>query len=105
MLLSKTRAITAYSSVQRLFTEQQRLALIARDLGCSFPGCDAAPAWTEAHHVTEYQTSRRTCVDDAALLCTHHHAHFEAMGWTCHMQDGRPHWTPPAWLDHRIRPG
>ncbi len=34
VLLSKTKAITAYSDQQRLFTEQQRLAMFARDKGC-----------------------------------------------------------------------
>jgi hypothetical protein len=47
VLLSKTKGITAYSSTQRLFTEQQRLAMIARDGGCSYWGCDAPPAWTQ----------------------------------------------------------
>jgi hypothetical protein len=28
-----------------------RRALIARDKGCRFPGCDCPPAWTDAHHV------------------------------------------------------
>ena len=55
ILLSKTRRIEAYSTIHRLFTEQQRLAMMARDLGCSFPTCDTTPLWTEAHHVTEYQ--------------------------------------------------
>ncbi|HEY8300316.1 MAG TPA: DUF222 domain-containing protein, partial [Jatrophihabitans sp.] len=38
VLLSKTRGIIAYSDKQRLFTEQQRLAMLARDGGCSYPG-------------------------------------------------------------------
>jgi hypothetical protein len=41
VLLSKTRSILAYSDQHRLFTEQQRLAMFARDRGCSYPGCDA----------------------------------------------------------------
>jgi hypothetical protein len=73
VLLSRTKAVTAYSTSHRIVTEQQRLALIARDQGCSFPGCDVRPQWTEAHHVTEYQHSRRTSVDDTALVCGYHH--------------------------------
>ena len=54
VLLSKTRGIVAYSDQHRLFTEQQRLAMFARDKGCSYPGCDAPLSWTQAHHVTDY---------------------------------------------------
>ena len=46
-LLDKTKAVTAYSTGHRIFTEQQRLAIIARDRGCTFPGCDAGPQWCE----------------------------------------------------------
>jgi hypothetical protein len=99
VLLSKTKGIEAYSSVQRLFTEQQRLAMAARDRGCSYPGCDAAPSWSQAHHVTDYIKTRRTSVDDGALACTGNHATFEQMGWTSIMLNGRPHWVPPTWID------
>jgi hypothetical protein len=106
VLMSRMKHILAYSSTHRIFTEQQRLALIARDKGCSFPGCDAPPQYCEAHHVTEYRESRRTSVDDAALLCTYHHDHFEVMGWRVQITDGLPTWTPPAWIDpdqHPVR--
>ena len=99
MLLSKTRAILAYSDKQRLFTEQQRLAMLARDGGCSYPGCDATLAWLDAHHITDYQPTHRTCVDDGALVCGPHHDTFQSMGWTSTMLNGRPHWIPPHWLD------
>lgn len=99
VLLSHTHGIEAYSSVQRLFTEQQRLAMLARDRGCSYPGCDAAGAWCQAHHVTEHRRTRRTGVDDGTLACRPHHRSFEAMGWTSVMIAGQPHWIPPTWID------
>jgi hypothetical protein len=99
VLLSKTRRVEAYSTVQRLFTEQQRLAMMARDLGCSFPVCDSTPLWTEAHHVTEYQLGGETSTDNGALVCGRHHAEFEQMGWQSVMIDGAPWWIPPGWLD------
>lgn len=37
---------------QRLFTRAPRRALILRDHGCAFPGCDRPPTWCEAHHIT-----------------------------------------------------
>jgi hypothetical protein len=97
-LLSKTKAVEAYSSTQRIFTPQQRLALIARDGGCTFPGCDAPPGYTEVHHVTEWQHCRESTLDNGLLACSFHHRHHEQLGWHAVMLDGVPHWIPPKWL-------
>ncbi len=97
--LTKTREITAYGDTHRIFTEGQRLAMIARDQGCSFPGCSVGPAWCQAHHITDFAITQRTSVDDGTLLCGFHHREHPNLGWTCHMIDGTPHWTPPRWID------
>jgi hypothetical protein len=104
VLLSRTKGIVAYSDKHRLFTEQQRLAMFARDKGCSYWGCDAPIAWTQAHHMTDYQITRRTSVDDGALACTANHATFEKMGWRSEMINGYAHWVPPSWVDPEQRP-
>jgi hypothetical protein len=80
VLLSKTKGIVAYSDKHRFFSEQQRLAMFARDKGCSYWGCDSTFSWTQAHHVTDFAITRRTSVDDGALACTANHATFEKMG-------------------------
>jgi hypothetical protein len=72
--------------------------VIARDKGCSFPGCTIPPAWCQTHHVNDFQFSQRTSVDDLTLLCGYHHRIFEKLGWTCEMINGYPHWTPPPWI-------
>lgn len=74
--------------------------MLARDHGCTFPGCDTPAAWTEAHHTTPYRQTQRTSVDDGTLPCPHHHTHFEAMGWQSIMHNGTPHWITPPWLDN-----
>jgi hypothetical protein len=104
VLLSKSKKILAYSDQQRLFTEQQRLAMYARDKGCSYPGCDVPLSWTQAHHVTDYAITKRTCVDDGTLVCTANHALFEQMGWKSIMLDEIPYWVAPAWVDPEQRP-
>ena len=38
----------------RIATLGQTAALIARDKGCSFPGCDVAPEYCERHHITAW---------------------------------------------------
>jgi hypothetical protein len=73
--------------------------MAARDRGCSYWGCDAPAAWSEAHHVTDYKKTRRTSVDDAGLACTGNHRTFESMGWRSIMYNGRPCWVPPTWVD------
>ena len=104
VVLNSVRAIVAYSTAHRLFTEGERLAMAARDGGCVFPSCTAPPGWCEAHHVTEWQQSQRTSVDDGALLCGYHHREFERLGFRLDMCDGRPIWIPPKWLDPEQRP-
>lgn len=97
-------AVAAYSSTRRIFTRNQRLAMDARDKGCTFPGCAAPPGWCEAHHVTDYAQTRRTSIDDGALVCGYDHRERFKQGWTTTMIDGRPHWVPPAWLDRTQTP-
>ena len=99
VLLAKTRRVEAYSSVQRLFTKPQRLAMMARDFGCSFPRCDSTALHTEAHHIQEFQDGGPTSVSNGTLLCGRNHATFEAMGWECITLDDVPYWKPPPWID------
>ena len=96
--------VAAHGVACRLFTESQRLALIARDKGCSFPGCDAPPWLCQAHHVLDWARGGPTSIDNGTLLCGYHHREFLRLGWTCTMIDAVPHWTAPAWLDAEQTP-
>ncbi|MEW1955444.1 DUF222 domain-containing protein [Terrabacter sp. NPDC080008] len=58
---------------RRLFTRGQRLALIHRDKGCTYPGCTVPATWCEAHHVVHWRHGGTTCVSNSALLCQRHH--------------------------------
>jgi hypothetical protein len=58
-----------------------RTALIARDGGCAFPGCDAPTGWCDAHHVVEYSKDGRTTIINLVLLCRHHHGIVHRRGW------------------------
>lgn len=98
-IFATARPIAAYGTSHRLFTEGQRLAMIARDKGCTFPGCTAPVLWCEADHVTDWTDTGRTSVDDGHLACPRHHRDKDRNGWTVTMHSGLPHWTAPAWLD------
>jgi hypothetical protein len=59
---------------KRVFTKPQRLAMADRDGGCTYPGCDRPPAWTEAHHIDWWaKDGGATDLDRGTLLCARHH--------------------------------
>jgi hypothetical protein len=104
VLLGDAGQIIAHGHSRRIFTERQRLAMTARDLGCSFPGCTHPPTRCQAHHITDYTITRKTSVDDGTLVCGFHHREHPKLGWTCHMINGIPHWKAPPWLDPQQTP-
>ncbi|MEO3774117.1 DUF222 domain-containing protein [Micromonospora sp. B9E7] len=85
---------------RRLITGPLRRALVLRDRGCAFPGCDRPPRWCAAHHVRHWADGGPTSLDNAVLLCGHHHRHIHHSDWAVQIAgDGRPEFVPPAWLD------
>ena len=50
-----------------------RRALIARDQGCVWPGCDRAPIHCEGHHIEHWLDDGPTSLANLALLCHSHH--------------------------------
>ena len=88
----------------RIVPQGLRRALILRDGGCAFPGCDRPPLWCDAHHVDHWADGGKTELCNLALLCGHHHDRVHRDGWTIVMIDGRPWFIPPAWLDPEQRP-
>jgi hypothetical protein len=75
---------------QRTVTPAIRRALVARDGGCRFDGCDRPPQWCEAHHLVPWEQGGSTSVDNMALLCERHHHYVHEGGWTIHRgHDGR----------------
>ena len=58
---------------QRLFTAAQRRALLLRDKTCRAVGCDVPGTRAEAHHWLPWLLGGLTDLDNAVLLCAHHH--------------------------------
>ncbi len=58
--------------LQRLFTGAARRALVLRDRGCVFPGCDRPPQWCEAHHAIHWANGGPTDLNNGALLRLSH---------------------------------
>ncbi len=76
-----------------------RRALLVRDRGCAFPGCDRPPTWCDAHHMTHWADNGPTSVANLVLLCGHHHRTVHHKGWQVRLAEGHPEFIPPPWVD------
>ncbi len=59
---------------QRLYSREQRRAVIARDRHCQFDQCAQPARWCEVHHIKWWKRDGGvTSIDNAILLCSFHH--------------------------------
>jgi hypothetical protein len=65
----------------RSISGSQRRALVVRDKGCRFPGCDRPPDWTDAHHLQHWADGGKHVMDNLVLLCRRHHRMVHEEGW------------------------
>lgn len=104
-VMNAAGAVLNLGRTRRIASHNQTLALVARDGGCSFPGCDRAPEWCERHHITEWIAGGMTDLNNLTLVCRYHHHHFAQRGWQCRTRpDGLPEWVPPIWVDRQQKP-
>ena len=66
---------------KRLVTPALRIAVMARDLHCVFPGCDRASSWCDVHHLIPWSEGGLTSLENLVLLCRHHHTLVHEGGW------------------------
>jgi hypothetical protein len=71
-----------------------RRALIVRDRGCRFPGCDRPHAWCDAHHVRHWADGGPTALTNLVLLCRRHHRRIHD-GFGVRMEAGQPVFSRP----------
>jgi len=86
---------------RRVATTAQRLMLIARDGGCTKPGCTVPAYGSHVHHAArDWADGGRTNVDELALACGPDNRMVGPGGWTTRMNaDHDVEWIPPAALD------
>src|SRR6266536_5186508 len=90
---------------QRTVTAALRRALVLRDAGCTFPGCDLPPGWCDAHHLRHWANGGPTDLHNLILLCPRHHHTAHHQHWTIRIAaDGLPEFTPPPWIDPEQHP-
>ena len=82
-----------------------RRALVLRDGGCAFPGCDRHPRWCVGHHVQHWSHGGVTSLQNSALLCRRHHWLIHHSEWEVRIAaDGLPEFIPPSYVDPDRRP-
>lgn len=80
-VVDPTGAILDYGRATRTISAPLWAALVVRDEGCRFPGCDRESRWCEAHHVVWFSQGGETALDNLALLCSRHHHKLHEPGW------------------------
>jgi hypothetical protein len=98
-VLDDAGGIVSFGRRRRLASPGQRLALFARDRGCSFPGCGRSAAQSQVHHATDWTNLGPTDLDNLTLCCGYHNNEAPRQGWSTRMIDKVPYWIPPAWRD------
>jgi hypothetical protein len=72
----------------RSISGSQRKALVARDKGCRFPGCDRPADWTDAHHIQHWADGGKHSMPNLVLLCRRHHRKVHEEGWNLVVVEG-----------------
>jgi hypothetical protein len=76
-----------YGRSKRFVQPSQRAALLARDGGCRWPGCDGKAVWAIAHHVIFWDDGGVTDIEVLVLLCPVHHNYVHHGRWTLELHD------------------
>ena len=73
VLMQGTSVVLDLGRATPVVSDAQRRALAIRDGGCVEPGCDAPPAWCDAHHRWHWVDGGPTDLDNLELRCRRHH--------------------------------
>jgi hypothetical protein len=81
-VLDLDRAAVEASVTSRTVPHALWRALVVRDGGCSWDGCDRPVSWCQvAHGNVPFAAGGALRLDDCALLCGEHHRRFDGGGW------------------------
>jgi hypothetical protein len=86
---------------RRVASPSQRIMLIARDGGCTKPGCTVPAYGSQVHHAArDWADDGQTNVDELGLACGPDNRMVGPDGWTTRINERNDvEWIPPADLD------
>jgi len=85
---------------RRTASPGQRLVLMARERGCTHPGCTSPGYQCEVHHIDEWRDGGHTDIDKLTLVCCGNHRMIDPAGWSTTKNAGNvTEWIPPPHLD------
>jgi hypothetical protein len=86
---------------RRVASPAQRIMLIARDGGCTKPGCTVPAYGSQVHHAArDWADDGQTNVDELGLACGTDNRMVGPQGWTTRINaDNDVEWIPPPNLD------
>lgn len=86
---------------RRVASPSQRMMLIARDGGCTKPGCTVPAYGSQVHHAArDWADDGQTNVDEMGLACGPDNRSVGPGGWLTQINaDNDVEWIPPAGLD------
>jgi hypothetical protein len=97
ILLSADSCVIDVGRSRRNISGPTRKALIARDKGCRWPGCERPATWTSGHHVVFWTRGGPTDLPNLVLLCYRHHWMVHEGAWqVVWADDGRMLAIPPT---------
>lgn len=96
LLFSGTSGILDYGRATRSWPVDVHNAIMLRDGGCRFGGCDAPPAWCDIHHVDHWEDGGDTSVSNGVAGCRRHHLMVHRPGYSVKLlPDGTVEFTHP----------
>ncbi len=85
---------------KRFASLAQRMMLLAKEHGCTRPGCDTPAYHAQAHHVSGWTNTHYTDIHDLTLACGPDNRLAEKGFTTRKNAKGHTEWLPPAHLDY-----
>jgi hypothetical protein len=89
VLVSPEGQILDLGRTTRVVTAAQWKALVVRDGGCVFPGCDRPAHWCQAHHLWHWLNNGPTDLANLALVCGFHHRLLHEGEWSLRVHEQR----------------
>ncbi len=104
VLMNGRSEILDFGRSRRVASDAQYKALVVRDGGCRFPGCDRPPGWCQAHHIVQWPDGGRTDLDNLVLLCLTHHQLVHHQHWRIEGSAKNLKLHPPETVPSRAPP-